>query len=311
MPRGGTGRRGRSRDVSLFDVAGRQVVHMSEGTSSAWIYYIDESYDAAKFCLTAIGLKVATWRMAFDAVREYRRQLRETDGVRLRTEIHARELTRGRGELGPSIVGKWRRSRIFLELLELTASLPDVHVVNICLDRTGRSDPQLDAWDRLLNRLNRLAEGRNRQENALRRKLVANIRGKATADVSEQLERRLVPYSAHAMIIADLGHEQEIVRLRRKLSVMNYIPSRFGSWGDASSKNIPLTHLVEDALFRDSRHSFFIQLADCVAFALLKRETVPTPQVKKYNLHKAFDLHLTGVCLKQASFGDPLGIVRK
>lgn len=284
---------------------------MSVGAFSTWIYYIDESYDASKFCLTALGLKVATWRVAFEAVREYRRQMKASDGVWLRTEIHARDLTRGRGELGPGTVGKWRRSRIFYELLELTASLPDVHLVNICVDRAGRSDPQLDAWDRLLNRLNRLADGRNRQENALRRKLMADIRPRVSADVCDKLEQRLVPYSAHALIIADLGHEQEIVRLRRKLSVVNFIPSRFGSWGTASAKNIPLTHLVEDALFRDSRHSLFIQLADCVAFALLKRETSPTPQVRKYNLHKAFDVHLAGVCLKQASFGDPLGIVRK
>ncbi len=71
------------------------------------------------------------------------------------------------------------------------------------------------------------------------------------------------------------------------------------------------THLIEDVLFRDSAHSYLIQLVDCIAFALLKRETAPTPQVKKYNLHKAFDMHLSGVCLTQASSGDPLGIVRK
>ncbi|CAN5527436.1 hypothetical protein BH09GEM1_BH09GEM1_00260 [soil metagenome] len=120
-----------------------------------------------------------------------------------------------------------------------------------------------------------------------------------------------MPYGAHALLIADQGHEQDIIRLRRKLSVLNYIPSRFGSWGTSSSKNIPLTHFVEDALFRDSAHSYFIQLADCVAFALLKRETTPTPQVRKYNIHRAFDVHLAGICVKQASYGDPLGIVRK
>lgn len=283
---------------------------MSDGVASTWIYYIDESYDSSKFCLTAVGLKVATWRAAFNAVREYRKNLSESDGVWLRTEIHARDLTRGRGQLGQKVVVKWRRSRIFLELLELTASLPDVHVVNVCLDRSGRADVQLDAWDRLLNRLNRLAEARNRQENAFRRKIMAAIRQSGSA-LAEEAERRLLPYSAHALIIADLGHEQEIVRLRRKLSVVNYIPSRYGSWGSANSKNIPLTHLVEDALFRDSKHSYFIQLADCVAFALLKRETKPTAQVKKYGLHKAFDAYMPGVCVTQASGGDALGIVRK
>ena len=209
---------------------------MSEGASSAWVYYIDESYDDKKFCLTAVGLKVGTWRGAYEAVREYRRGLKESDGVRFRTEIHARDLTRGRGELGPKVVGKWRRSRIFYELLELTASLPDVHIINVCLERMGRSDAQLDAWDRLLNRLNRLAEGRNRQENAKRRGLIASVRAVLPASVSDDMERRLIPYSAHALVIADRGHEAEIVRLRRKLSVVNYIPSKFGSWGASLSR---------------------------------------------------------------------------
>src|SRR5579884_2745947 len=139
---------------------------MSDGVSSAWIYYVDESYDAEKFCLTALGLKVGTWRVAFEAVKQYRIGLKQSDGFLLRKEIHARELTRGRGSVGPQVIGKWRRSRIFYELLQLTAALPDVHLFNVCLDRTGRADAQLDAWDRLLNRLNRLAEARNRQENA-------------------------------------------------------------------------------------------------------------------------------------------------
>ena len=201
--------------------------------------------------------------------------------------------------------------RIFFELLQVVAALPDAHLVNVCLDRQGRSDPQLDAWDRLLNRLNRLAEGRNRQENSFRRSLLAEARGVVKNTTYDALERRLVPYSAQALLVADQGHEQEIIRLRRKLSIVNYIPSRFGSWGSSNAKNIPLTHLVEDALFRDSAHSYFIQLADCVAFALLKRETTSTPQVKKYNLHKAFDTHLAGICVTQASYGDSLGIVRK
>lgn len=95
---------------------------MSNGSSSAWIYYVDESCDVGKFCLSTVGLKISTWRTAFDAVKEYRRGLKDSDAVLLRTEIHARDLARGRGSLGPTVIGKWRRSRIFCELLELTAA---------------------------------------------------------------------------------------------------------------------------------------------------------------------------------------------
>jgi hypothetical protein len=209
------------------------------------------------------------------------------------------------------MVTKWRRSRIFLELLELVASLPDSHLLCVALDSAGRRDPQLDAWDRLLNRLNRLAEGRNRQENSLRRRLIKGLGEQGDAVAMREVERRLLPYSAQAVLIADQGHETEIVRLRRKLSVYNPVPSKFGSWGGATTKNIPLTHFVEDPLFRDSAHSYLVQLADCAAFALLKRETHPTPQIKKYGLHRAFDAHLAGICVRQANSKDSLGIVRR
>lgn len=281
------------------------------GYASGRVYYVDESYDSEKFCLIAIGLRLGSWRAAVEAVKEYRKQLKQSDGVLLRAEIHARDLVSGRGQLGPKIIGKWRRSRIFYEMLELIASLPDVQLFNICLDRAGRRDPQLDAWDRLLNRLNRACEGLNRNENANRRRWLSEIRGKVSTETLDSLERRLVPYSAHALVVADEGHEFEIVRLRRKLAVVNYIPSKFGSWGDGPSKNIPLTHFVEDILFRDSARSYLVQLADCAAFALLKRESEPTSLVRRYALHKAFDAHLRGVCWTQASQSDPLGIVRK
>jgi hypothetical protein len=42
---------------------------MSDGSASGWIYYIDESYDAGLFCLSALGLKLGTWRTAFEVVK--------------------------------------------------------------------------------------------------------------------------------------------------------------------------------------------------------------------------------------------------
>jgi len=69
--------------------------------------------------------------------------------------------------------------------------------------------------------------------------------------------------------------------------------------------------IIEDPVFKDSSRSYFIQLADCVAYALLKREVEPTPRIEKYAIHKMFDDNLSGVCFKKASSQDPLGIVRK
>ena len=66
-----------------------------------------------------------------------------------------------------------------------------------------------------------------------------------------------------------------------------------------------------DISFKKSNHSFFIQLADCAAFALLKKETEPTPSIAKYGIDKFFEECLGQKCFKPASPKDPLGIVRK
>jgi hypothetical protein len=96
------------------------------------------------------------------------------------------------------------------------------------------------------------------------------------------------------------------------MGVFNPIPSARGAWASGSAtKNIPLQRIIEDPIFKRSDQSFLIQLADCVAYALLKRETTPTPLVAKYNLDEMFDEAVTPVCFKPASQGDPLGIVRK
>jgi hypothetical protein len=126
------------------------------------------------------------------------------------------------------------------------------------------------------------------------------------------VEARLLAYRARAVIIADEGREPDITRTLRKMSVFNPIPSRFGSWEPGvASRNIATERIIEDPVFKPSHQSYFLQLADCVAYALLKREVPPSTNVKKYEIHKMFESALSGACFRPASPRDPLGIVRK
>jgi hypothetical protein len=57
---------------------------------------------------------------------------------------------------------------------------------------------------------------------------------------------------------------------------LDTIPSRFSAWHDGSlTMNITTDPVIEDPVFKPSNRSYFIQLADCVAYALLKREVPP------------------------------------
>lgn len=275
------------------------------------IFYVDESFDADKFCLSAIGIRHTEWRECFSIVRAHRNQLKQDFGLFLRKEIHAHELVSGRGRISDRIISKHERSRIFFGLLRLVAQLPQVMIINVCLDVRGRRNPQMDAWDRLVNRIERTMLEFERRELPIRRELISRIPDAYGETQRHQLEVRLNAYRPRALVFADEGREPEITKALRKMSVFNPVPSRFGQWAAGQhAQNIPVQRIVEDPVFKKSHQSFFIQLADCVAFSLLKREVLPTALVKKYEIGKMFDQTVAGVCYQAASPRDPSGIVR-
>ena len=278
---------------------------------SVRFFYVDESYDADRFCLSAVGILHREWHTCFKLVQEHRRLLKRDHGIFIRKEIHARELVSGRGKIADAMIGKHARSRIFHGLLRLVATLPDVRVLNVCLECKGRKDPQLDAWDRLLNRIERTMRNIEQTEIPYRKRMVSRLSSDTREEDQKAIEARLLKFAPRSSIIADESREQEITKVFRKMTVFNPIPSQFGGWSGGKAKNIPLERIIEDPVFKPSHQSFFVQLADCVAFALLKRETPPSALVSKYGINVFFDECLPGVCFKPASPKDSLGIVRR
>lgn len=277
-----------------------------------YLVYVDESYDDTVFCLSAMLLKATEWREAFTKIKDYRAQLKERYGIPLRKEIHARDLVAGRGRLTPDAttdMGKWERSRIFRGLLELVTTIPSARLFNIALLKAGETDPQLKAWDRLLNRVDRTLRAVEDKERTVRRQ-IHDVVARHAPELADSAELRL-RFEGRAIFIADEGRDVEITRVMRKMNVHNPIPSAFGRWPEGAVRNTPIGRIVEDPVFRPSESSYMLQLVDCVSFALLKREVPPTPNIKKYGIHKMFDELLPSICVKAASKTDPLGIVRK
>jgi len=279
-----------------------------------WLCYVDESYDDEKFCLSAIAIRHGEWHRCFDAVRDHRRMLRDQYGVFMRREIHANELVSGRGRYAPRELGKYKRSLIFRGILELIARLP-VQIFNIALPRAGDPDVHMRAWDRLVNRIQRTLIEYERKHSVVVRNWASQIFPRLPAGWPpawrEAIATRLADYHPRAIIVADEGQETEIIRALRRMRVINYIPSRYGLWPEGRpTRNIVADRLIEDPVFRASHDSPFLQLADCVAFSLLKQEVTPTPRIKKYRIHQMFNI-LEPVCVLSASTRDPQGIVRR
>lgn len=279
---------------------------------SVRLFYVDESFDNDKFCLSAISIIHRDWKDCFAKIRQHRALLKQTHGLYLRKEIHARDFVKGKGQIAPHNISKHDRCKIFEGLLSLVASLPNVLLFNVCLDAKGHTDVELTAWNRLLNRIERTLLALEDRELLQRKRIVAEITGKISAASLDAATARINTYKPRALIFADEGKEVSITRTFRKMNVFNPVPSRWGAWADGSkAKNFPVERVIEDPIFKKSDQSFFIQLADCVAFALLKREVKPTPHVQAYGLNLLFDKCLAGACFRQASPADPLGIVRK
>lgn len=273
-------------------------------------FYVDESYDNLKYCLSAIMIRHSDWKECFDIVREHRLNLKKDYGIYLRKEIHARDLVTGKGKISEQVIGKWQRSRIFQGLLNLVASLPNVKLFNVCLNIADHSDPQMVAWDRIINRIERTMLEFERIELPLRRGLTALTEEKLPAIEAEKIAQRLNIYRSRAVIFADEGRELEITKALRKMHVFNPIPSQFGGWPSGPTKNITTERIIEDPVFKPSDRSYLIQMADCIAFALLKSEVPPTPKIARYGIHDMFDKTLRGICFRPASPRDSLGIVR-
>ncbi|MGE0542268.1 MAG: DUF3800 domain-containing protein [Dehalococcoidia bacterium] len=241
------------------------------------LIYIDESFNTHRSVVSAIGITDSAWNEVFAIVKAWRKTLRDQHGIRLAKELHAQPLLAGKGQLGPRVVPRYTRAQIFKEGLEILAACgPDkVWVINVCLTGVPGFDTLSLATERLLNRIQRCLLDRGR----------------------------------YGVLFFDAARERQTRRLMRKLRVYNPIPSAYGSWPEGLTKNITTDRILRDPVFVNSHEDYFVQLADFVAHALLKREEPPSDRVLRYRLHEAFEA-LDPILNKRASRKDPLGIVR-
>jgi hypothetical protein len=173
------------------------------------------------------------------------------------------------------------RLRILREVIEFEATLPDVNVINILVDKRGKP-PNYDvfnqAWMALLQRF----------ENTISHR---NFPGPQNPQDK-------------GIVIADRTDEAKLRRLARRLRKYNPVPS-IGGFG---YRQLPIRAVIEDPVHRDSLHSYFVQLADVNSYFLKQREQ-PCSYVRRKGARNYFT-RLEPILCKVASRTDPLGIVR-
>ncbi|TVQ88161.1 MAG: DUF3800 domain-containing protein [Deltaproteobacteria bacterium] len=251
-----------------------------------FLLYVDESGDIGlngspcdHFCLSGLVVHELRWQQTLDAIIAFRRHLRSEYGLKLREEIHAAHFLHKPRELAR--IPKSMRLRLLRDVLDFQASLPDVNVINIALDKSVRS-PGFDvfdfSWKALVQRFHNT---------------ISHLNFPGPANATDM-----------GLLIVDRTDEKKLRAMTRRMRRFNPVPSSYGM----GSRNLMINTLVEDPVHRDSLHSYFIQLADVNAYFLFQKLS-PCGYVKRKGARNYFD-RLGPILCKQASRSDPQGIVR-
>lgn len=252
-----------------------------------YLMYVDESGDPGLinsptqyFVLSGLVVHESRWNAALDQLVTFRRRMRTNFGLLMREEIHASHFVNKPGAL----VRIPRNSRVSILrfFADEIASMTDLRVINVVVDKSTRAvgyDVFESAWRALMQRF----------ENTMRYKNFPNA----------------VNPQDWGLVLPDETDVKKLTRLLRRMRRFNPVPnqSRFGP----GSRNLTISHIVEDPYFKRSDHSYFIQACDLTAF-LLYQELSPSGYMKRQAGHNYFGRLLPILCTQASS--DPRGIVR-
>lgn len=250
--------------------------------------YVDESGDCGLtnspsryFVLTGIVLHELRWKPYLDQLIEFRRRMRTTYGLKLREELHASLLISRPGDL--SRIPKHKRLEILRAFINEISKMDEISIINIVVDKQGKPagyDVFENAWRALIQRF----------ENTISRR---NFPGPANAD-----ER--------GMMFPDHTDDKKLTIMLRKMRHYNPVPNmlQFGP----GYRQLMLNTIIGDPKFRESHHSYFIQVVDAAAY-VLHQKLRPNKYMKKKSGQNYF-ARLDPVLCKVASNTDPQGVVR-
>lgn len=258
------------------------------------VFYVDESMDANVFAITAVSIPLLrmvdgtwmfVWEDQFNNIRDWRRRLSKTHGVPVRKELKGEKLASGRGRyrLGKHQFTRGQATRVLRDLLVDLDFLPEASIITV----VGTKSSNLYGHSRL---------------EALVIALLQRLRRACNAN------RRM------GLVFFDEGHG-EYRKLYRKAKV--YLPtgSDRGGWADGKlSKNLPLDNFTKDANIKQSQHSFFIQLADIVAYSAFLKAKAEIGLLPDWQAGLGLGDLYGGIPVRvlntKASRTDSLGIVR-
>ncbi|WP_154792485.1 DUF3800 domain-containing protein [Occultella kanbiaonis] len=206
-----------------------------------YIAYIDETGDTGNpqlrgasscYALGCVIIDLDVWPSVFDSLVAFRRQVRTTFGIPLRAELKANYLIRDSGPLRGLGLAPSQRNYIYQTHMQLLSTLPaEAFAVVTDKAKTGwRGKSCFDGtWEMVLQRLERSCSKQGR-----------------------------------TMLLAHDNGENDAVRALVRRARRYLTAGRMEGGGGIQFK---ADRILEDPVPRTSHHSYFIQLADLVAYA--------------------------------------------
>lgn len=248
--------------------------------------YVDESGDTGLinsptryFILTGIVFHELRWTNILSELVLFRKSLRDSKGLKLREEIHAKDFINKPGQL--KRIPRNDRVDILKRCIYWLNIQPDTSVFSIIADKEGKSGDIFElAWNALIMRF----------ENTIRNK---NFRGPQNPD-------------DRGIILSDNTDGAKLTTLIRKMRHYNPIPNS-GSLYDRGYRSIRIHYLIEDPVLRDSSNSLMHQIADVAAY-IIRQKYEPNTYMRKKSGHLLY-AKLASVALKEASKHNDYGLV--
>ena len=205
------------------------------------IAYYDESGDdgfpacsSPFFVLTALYLHYMNWRPTFETISSFRRDLITSFNFPVRLEMHTKHFLLNKKPYEALRISDANRITVVESFCDLIANL-NVKIINVVIVKPRILKPDCQVLDTALK------YSIQRIENDLN----------PTLNPSEKF-----------MIITDTGRVGKMRNTSRRIQRINFIPSKFSP----TLYRREITALIEDPLPKDSKESYFIQLADVVSY---------------------------------------------
>ncbi len=255
-----------------------------------YLVYADESGDAGLgqggtpfFVISGLIVHESHWNEVFQWFMDLRRNLSRRYHIRQRTAFHAVDIVNGHGDYHHTRSGLTppQRFQFYREILEFLAQLTiEIRVLNVFIRKDAVTDSNLNVfewgWQLFIQRFhNYLAHG-----------------GHLSRD------------NEFGLLFTDRTRDDHLRRLMRRMRAFNQVPSQFAGM---PARRVLVTRVLDDPIPRASPHSYYVQMADLIAFALARRD-YPRAALQRFGFETYFDI-LTPVLLTEATQYDPQGIV--